>query len=267
MKSKSKNKNNSKGHFIRALIFLSVLTTNLGHSQTIDCCDTLMKLIKGREAKTICRKSINGLNREITISIDNSHSANNFATPEVDSHNKPPSCPSSTKKNLEEDNFEWNDFFKNFLTIILALIAGFIALYQMKSNIIASARIHWIEDLRDSLSKLYPAALDTVISATNYRNAKISIDKRESDKYYKEYCIHISNFNALSNKIIMQLNSNEPEHKILEDIIIIIDSKIDTANIDNITAQDIEGDLKLVVSYSKIIFKKEWDKSKKLFEI
>jgi hypothetical protein len=35
----------------------------------------------------------------------------------------------------------------NLVTILIALIAGLVALYQVKSNVISEARIKWMESL------------------------------------------------------------------------------------------------------------------------
>lgn len=161
----------------------------------------------------------------------------------------------------------WLDVVKNGVTIFIALIAGLLALYQMKANIISSTRIRWIEDLRETLSKLYPVALNALNSYKN-RNNELKMEKsEEAYRYYMEYIKNLSDFNALSNKIKMQLNSSEPDHKRIEEIIDILDSKLDLANIENATVQEIEAHLKLIVSHSKNIFKKEWEKSKRIFKI
>jgi hypothetical protein len=267
MNHKTRNNQFKKNSLNVILVFLLVLLTSFGNSQTIDCCDSLMKITKGTIKKTVYRKPIDKQNHDFIISIDNSNSANNYSNEKKDITDKSCNCSSRTIDPIDKPGVGWKDLWRNLPTILIALIAGFIALYQMKLNIISSARIRWIEDLRDSLSKLYPAAIDTVVSAENYRNAKASNNQTDFNQYYSEYSVHISNFNILSNKIKMQLNSNEAEHKYIEDLIDKIDFKLDTKNIENITAQDIENDLKLIVSYSKKIFKKEWDKSKRIFKI
>ena len=55
-----------------------------------------------------------------------------------------------------------NSIIENSITIIIALIAGIIALYQVKSNIVSSTRINWIENLRLSISEYNDATLDQV---------------------------------------------------------------------------------------------------------
>ncbi len=176
-----------------------------------------------------------------------------------------------TGKNASDNkscsNTFFSDILKNFVTIIIALIAGFLALYQMKANIISSARIRWIEDLRDTLSKLYPATLDILNSFENHKLQAKHNNIEKANESYLEYTKNMTTFNALSNKVRMQLNSNEPDHKAIENILDEIDSKIHQDNIFNITGEELEMYLKKIVVHSKVIFKEEWEKSKKIYKI
>ena len=170
-------------------------------------------------------------------------------------------------QNIEPVNSIFPDLIKIAVTIFLALIAGFLALYQMKANIISSSRIRWIEDLRDTLSKLYPVALNVKNAHENHKNALRSNLNKNSDKHYDEYVKSMSDFNSLSNKIKMQLNSTKEDHKAIEDILDRIDCKLDLGNAEKTTMKEIEDDLKVIVSHSKKIFKTEWEKSKLIFKI
>ncbi|MBA4241378.1 MAG: hypothetical protein C0448_11670 [Sphingobacteriaceae bacterium] len=172
-----------------------------------------------------------------------------------------------TSDNKSDSNTFWSDILKNFVTIILALIAGILALYQMKANIISSARIRWIEDLRDTLSKLYPATLDILNSFENHKLHSKLNNPEKANESYLEYTKNMTTFNALSNKVRMQLNSNEPDHKAIENILDEIDTKIHQHNIFKITGEELEVYLKKIVVHSKVIFKEEWEKSKKIFKI
>ena len=158
------------------------------------------------------------------------------------------------------------DIVKNIVTIILALIAGSFAIYQMKVNIISSARIRWIEELRETLSKFYPVILDTILAWEN-RKLFIKTNDPKHNEYYAAYSLNITRYNSLSNKIKMLLNSNEPDHKAIENIIDKIDEQFDQDNINNASQKDIEMELKIIVNHSKSIFKKEWEKSKRVFKV
>lgn len=262
--------------FIPSLLL--ILLTNMIFGQSNNCCDSLVKTTVWKSAKKICCNNSSPDEPDINNINCNAHSIPCKSCIKI-------LLPQTSKDEKNKTSFEWNDLLKNCITIFIALIAGFIALYQMKLNLISSARIRWIEDLKTALSDLYPAVLNTAVTSENHKAAKeknnetntvqhnngTSANQTDKDnnatQYYSEYIGHLSAFNALSNKIKMQLNSNEIEHKIIEDIIDKIDMKLDYKNIDNISLHDIESDLKQIVTYSKIVFKKEWKKSKRIFKI
>lgn len=157
------------------------------------------------------------------------------------------------------------DLAKNVVTIIIALGAGMIALYQVKSNVISSARIQWITDLRECTSNIYGVAIST------HSNIKNAMDKKAGTEinlqYYEKYNATQHELNILVNKIKMLLNPDENEHLKLESIIDEIDKMLDKDKIDKITSLELENKLKEIIPISKAIFKKEWKKSKKLLKI
>ena len=160
-------------------------------------------------------------------------------------------------------------FAKTLITILLALFAGGLALFQMKANIISSARIKWIEDLRDNLSKLYPVVL-TVPHLYKLHDEYMKLgDKAIALKHYDEYLKLMTEFNSLSNKIRMLLNSKESNHEKIEKTLEKIDNLFDPerGDVKTINMSDLETDLRVIVAASKLIFKEEWRKSKKIFKI
>lgn len=242
-------------------LILLLLTFNISLFAQKDCCDSINKVPIQKKVfhKTIPHKS-NKKEQDIVINVDNSNSANNYA--------KDQPCESSPKtETLKADKFDWNDLLKNSISIFLALIAGLFAIYQMKLNIITSARIKWNEDLRDAFSKLYSSSLEAHAAHKNYSNALSAGITADVNQHYAEYISNMSIFNASANKITMMLNSNEREHKDIEDTISLIDSMLTVSSIQTVTQIDIENELKKIVRNSKVIFKKEWEKSKRLFRI
>ncbi|SNR72463.1 hypothetical protein [Flavobacterium sp. ov086] len=151
---------------------------------------------------------------------------------------------------------------ENSLTIIIALIAGLVALYQVKSNIVSTARIKWIETLKEDISNLYNYALSAVFFYSEY------INETDNDIYLKYLEAH-SKFYVLSNRIKMQLNIKETKHNDLNTILDEIDSMLDSSNkqLKNITQENVEEKLREIVIISRDIFKIEWEKSKKIFKI
>src|SRR5690606_38489477 len=79
----------------------------------------------------------------------------------------------------------------NSITIFIALLAGMVAIYQVKLNVISAARIKWVEDLRETLS-LYCCEIEI---ATNNRLDLLDARKGKSgeeleevlDKFYVPY--------------------------------------------------------------------------------
>jgi len=149
---------------------------------------------------------------------------------------------------------------ENSITVVLALTAGLVALYQVKSNIVSTARIKWIEETRQDISQLYNESLGTILYWTNFK-----LNNKPED--YNKYDISHSNFFILSNRIRMRLNIKEDRHLKLERILNDIEIMLDPDNIEKHKQEDIEIKLKEVVKLSREIFKIEWDKSKKIFTI
>jgi hypothetical protein len=142
-----------------------------------------------------------------------------------------------------------------------SVIAGILALYQIKSNIVASARIRWNEELKKTLSDYYSDSLNASAYCNDFVKDKNNVEKED------KYMTALSKYNALSNHVRMQLNSGESEHNRIEIIMDKIDRLLDDDSIKEIDIRVVEIDLKEIVALSKIIFKKEWKKAKSLWKI
>jgi hypothetical protein len=162
---------------------------------------------------------------------------------------------------LSENNCSFIEIIiGNIITILLALLAAFVALLQVKSNIISSSRIRWIDGLSDDISKLYNETLGTVLYFEIY--------KRDNDDiYYTRYDNAHSNFFILSNKIKMRLDLKDKNHQKLIDLIDKIEIILEPENIVNHNQDSVEVHLKEIVVIARNIFNKEWDISKKIFQI
>lgn len=73
----------------------------------------------------------------------------------------------------------------SIITISLALLAGFITLLQVKSNIISNARVKWVEDLRNILS-LYCSELENCSSLKLDFNDEVKNRNNSNDESIKE---------------------------------------------------------------------------------
>jgi len=169
------------------------------------------------------------------------------------------------------DNSDNSQLITNGITIFLALTAALIALYQVKSNIISSARITWIENLRDAISNYTVEVSNcaTILENTMDEGKGRSDDEIEKilkDNYHL-YFVSSSKSNILAHKIYLYLNSQEDDHKEIEILIKKISNHLHKTHLKELNKDEIEVDVEKIISISKRIFKKEWTKSKKLFKI
>ncbi len=159
----------------------------------------------------------------------------------------------------------------NVITISLALIAALIALHQVKSNIISSARITWIENLRNSISEYTIGASNCIVLLKNMLSKCDGKSKEEAFKIiendYSIYFKEMKETDVLANKILLYLNSKEELHREIEELIKKISKNTHQANPKEIDSDEIEADIDKIIEKSKLIFSKEWTKSKKLFKI
>lgn len=157
----------------------------------------------------------------------------------------------------------------NFVTILIALLAGLVALYQVKSNIISDARIKWIESLREEISN-YCMEIENANNSKNTlfdeRKGKKGLELESIiDKFYEPY--EKSNLKALKvqSKVFLYLNSEKPKHKEIEDLMNL--NSLLLLDIDNFNRLEIKSNVSKIVFISKEIFTEEWKKSKEIFKI
>lgn len=173
--------------------------------------------------------------------------------------------------NLHSDNGNSSALWTNVITIIFASIAAFIALYQAKSNIISKSRINWIENLRDSISSYCIEISRCIIiqkimisDCQGKTDEEISVIIKEQYPKFSEVAL---NSGKLAYKISLYLNSKEDIHKLIENLIKRINKHVHVQILNVSIIDEVENDLEEIISISKIIFKTEWDKSKKLYKL
>lgn len=161
----------------------------------------------------------------------------------------------------------------SLITIFLALVAAFIALYQAKSNIISKARVNWIENLRESISSycVEISNVGSLLSVTEFEAPSYKDKSREETLKHgiERYSLYLEASNRadrLGNKVILFLNSEEPDHKRIEYLITELQNNIEKTD-GEIRKNKVDESTKEIISLSKIIFKREWKKSKKIFRI
>jgi len=166
----------------------------------------------------------------------------------------------------------YDNLISNSITILLGLIAGMIALYQIKLNVISNSRIKWIENLRETLS-------DYLMEISSCNHLKINLYKESErikkqekgdtekflDRFYEPYLKSASRVEKLQAKLFLYFNSNNKKHKIIESLMIDNFKLIGDLKTDNRVKLD--ANISEIINTSKLIFKNEWIKSKKVFKL
>jgi hypothetical protein len=162
---------------------------------------------------------------------------------------------------INKSSSSWTDSLQEYvLPVGLALVAGMIALYQVKANVVSSARIKWIEDLREAMSELYQTG---IMATLHYHLHKKEQNADESNVKYQKYVQSHSRFLILSNKIKLLVNTKEENHKKLVDSLSKVELLLSDAQERDVSQREVEVELEEMVKISRKIFKKEWNKSKK----
>lgn len=167
----------------------------------------------------------------------------------------------------------------NFLTILIALIAAFIALYQVKANIISNARMNWIEKLRTSLSSFCVESANCGIIMSNignYVNLHLRDNEKENFedevrniilKHYPDYFNASAKVDNLCYEILLFLDSNDKNQKELENLVVAVCSSLRNPNFLELDRKELTTRINNIIYHSKIVFKNEWKKSKRLFKL
>ncbi len=164
-----------------------------------------------------------------------------------------------------------SQLWTNLITIILALIASLIALYQVKSNIISSSRIKWIENLRNDISSY----TTEIANCSMILERQIAESKGKSEEemyniaklYYDDYTESHMKSDVLAQRIFLYLNSEEEDHKKIEELINKISLQLHRDDLNKLDGDLIDQQIEKIIQISKRIIKVEWEKSKKIFRI
>jgi len=163
-------------------------------------------------------------------------------------------CKCSNIKN--PDGFNIITLLPILIPLVLVILSGLFALYQVKSNSISSARILWIENFRTNLSEYCSYTIKAIHKLSDMlAKSKIykTADYPDLYKDYNEYISNHSESNKCKYKTKLYLNSVESKPKEIEDLLDSIE--IDINNYFN------DKDEK----YYDII--EEWTKSKNILKI
>ncbi|WP_291076447.1 MULTISPECIES: hypothetical protein [unclassified Empedobacter] len=157
------------------------------------------------------------------------------------------------------------------IPILIAIIAWFAALYQVKSNIISNARINWTNNLRDLVSEYIVTSKTTVLLVNNIKNKVLNLGEDHINKIIENnYSIYLNESNKteiIGNKILLLLNPKYPDHKIIINSINEVYKYLEFEDINNLDKNIIEPFLQDIIEASQRIIDNEWQKSKTLFKI
>lgn len=130
------------------------------------------------------------------------------------------------------------DNLKILLPLLLVVITGIIALYQMKSNIFVSYRIRWIENFKLNLSGYISETHLALFSLQIY-----SKDKENRKAYYDKYFEAINKSAMYRNRIFLDLDTKDDlQEKILLNIVDV------NSLLDKFVNEDLSKDLELQIS-------------------
>lgn len=152
--------------------------------------------------------------------------------------------------------------FKDYLPLLVALLAGLLALFQVKANIISSARIEWTQNLRKVVSQ-YLAE----ITILNYNLRQVfelhnEGKEEEAKKLYDNQVESFKKVNEFGNQIKLFLNNKkETDHSELQKCIEIYYNKAthrkDSNEIDELEKMENE-----IITKSQEILKQAWEDAK-----
>lgn len=180
------------------------------------------------------------------------------------------------KNNEKTDNTNYLEDLNKVLssssgiTILLALLAAFVALHQVKSNVISSSRIKWIEEFKNDVSEHSTAVRQMIY---NYGMHLKYYNENEDPKiknyvYYDEYIKCHYKASIHESNLRMNLNLDEHLYKEIKNTLDQITKKIDNFNSEIDTDQTYrEASILLnrLRDQSQKALKIEWKKSRKMF--
>ena len=111
-------------------------------------------------------------------------------------------------------------FTDGMITLTVACIAGFIAIYQIRLNIILSARIKWAEDMKNYVSDY----IERVYVSEGYYKLVMN-DDNTPDSFYDKYVHEVFSSISYKHRILFLLTDGNPLHDSI---------KITLASLDNL---------------------------------
>src|SRR5215217_7805039 len=113
------------------------------------------------------------------------------------------------------NDLPWSTLFSSTVlkagfAVFLAVVGGLIALYQVKANVISSARIKWIEDFKTNVAEYSSTTYSVIFYFREYDDVKNGETRRT---YHQQYMDAVYKAMSIRGKIIINLNLKEAPYE------------------------------------------------------
>lgn len=161
-----------------------------------------------------------------------------------------------------------------YIPILVAFIAGIVALWQAKLNILTKARLEWIQDVRTILSNYLSEVESINILAKNWQAEKnLNQDKKKQGKetdgvfenqLYDQYLASHSKCNVLNKQLLLCFNHSRIENTAIINQLNILDQNLDEDRVfvSSIILSNSVKELIRLVNAQLFI---EWNKAKRFY--
>lgn len=152
--------------------------------------------------------------------------------------------------------------YKDYLPILVALLAGLLALFQVKANIISSARIEWTQNLRKVVSQYLSEIMILNYNLREVLELNDKGKKQEAKDLYDKQADSFKKVNEFGNQIKLFLNNKkETEHSELQNCIQVYYDKAVHGKGSN-EVDELDKMQKEIISKSQEILKHAWEDAK-----
>lgn len=167
-----------------------------------------------------------------------------------------------SKINNIHQKLEEKSVFVQIIPILVALLAGLIALLQVKANIISTARVEWTQNLRNNISSFLA---ETEILNYNLREV-LELNKQgnstQAEALYKAQTENFKKVHNYGNQILLFLNNKkESQQKELQQLVVEYLNK-STHGKYSTEVDKLDELQKDIISKSQDILKQAWEDAK-----
>lgn len=167
-------------------------------------------------------------------------------------------------------DFRW--YLSAYLPLILAIIAGVVALFQVKSAAFTNSNLKWIESFRDVISKYCVEARRVAFHmeqvGISEKDVNILSSTQESvENEHRKYIDGENKLSVLGILVSLHLEDSNSNHVEMERIINEISTYLGATLFKDIDQQFVVERMEPIQDLAKEIIKEKEKKSKKLFSI